>query len=44
MRLRVLHDRVDLLGSAALSYDTLIGVFTGETSLAGGWFDSLMTL
>ena len=33
-----------LLGSAALSYDTLVGVFTGETALAGGWFDSLLTL
>jgi len=33
-----------LLGSAALSYDTLLGIFTGETALAGGWFDSLLTL
>lgn len=35
---------VILLGSAALSYDTLLGVFTGETALAGGWIDSLLTL
>ncbi|QIF00329.1 hypothetical protein [Roseimicrobium sp. ORNL1] len=35
---------VILLGSAALSYDTLFGIFTGETALAGGWIDSLLTL
>ena len=35
---------VILLGSAALSYDTLIGVFTGETAMAGGWLDSLLPL
>ncbi len=33
-----------LLGCAALGYDTLLGVFSGETGLAGGWFDSLLTL
>jgi hypothetical protein len=33
-----------LLGSAALGYDTLSGIFTGETALAGSWFDSLLTL
>lgn len=33
-----------LLGSAALSYDTLLGIFTGETALAGGLLDSLLTL
>lgn len=35
---------VILLGSAAFSYDTLLGIFTGETALAGSWFDSLLTL
>ncbi|HSI63134.1 MAG TPA: hypothetical protein VLE43_08440 [Candidatus Saccharimonadia bacterium] len=35
---------VILLGSAAFGYDTIVGVFTGETALAGGWFDSLLTL
>jgi hypothetical protein len=35
---------VILLGSAAFGYDTVVGVFTGETALAGGWFDSLLTL
>jgi hypothetical protein len=33
-----------LLGSAAFGYDTVVGVFTGETALAGGWIDSLLTL
>lgn len=33
-----------LLGSAAFGYESLIGVFTGETAIAGGWLDSLLML
>jgi hypothetical protein len=29
-------------GSAAFGYDTLAGVLDGETSLVGGWLDTLL--
>lgn len=35
---------VILLGSAAVGYDSLMGVFSGDMAPAGGWIDSLLTM